>query len=718
MPRFVIAFATMLSLVFIVPGLCVDPERPTYMDKAIDVEPIKAVDHVGERRYALVVGINDYRDGQIPDLALCEADATAIHKLVTDPEKGGVGSDQAALLIGKDATYRNIRKALSDLRKIPADSTVFVYFSGHGAKEGDEAFWVTQDAELNDLVATAMPDSEVQRLLSHIPSQRVIVIIDACYAAATVKGGKALANEFEPILQRFTGKGRAFLMAAGSGQEAIEAQDLRHSVFTHYVIKGLAGESDVDGDGVITLTEVATYIDTHVADEARVRGGVQRPIVLMEQVQEPSKFRLTIDADRLRRNLRDTAQAKALRAKRLAALETLYLEEKLTRDHSRLGLRLIKEDASKLDPFDRKRLSYFIRVADGQFAPEKLQRALDLIETPQQRQSRLEREAAKRAQAQLQQKIAELLAYAKARDNKDQGREAIKALDELLQLAPEHSQAKALRKKIAGYIHKLGDKVTNSLGMKLVYLPPGRFEMGGRLPSREVVRKYYDKEFRNRRSLYDTYKGEHPRHLVKLTRSFFMGAHEVTRGQFERFALATGHHVKWRSPGFSQTDNHPVVMVNMADAVAFCEWLSQKEGRAYRLPTEAEWEYACRAGTNGVFYWGNDHKGRKPYENWISGGPWLYKDKHAETAPVGSYKPNPWGLYDMLGNVSELCWSIGDYPDHEVTDPIDKHNFVAARGGAWNHESYACRSAIRGTWVVTGEIRKHNIGFRVVLDLD
>ncbi len=121
------------------------------VSKAIGVEQIRAVDHVGENRYALIVGINDYQDDSIPDLKTCQNDAVAMYELLTDPAKGGIDKKNANLLLGKQATSRNIRIHLGKLRRIPSKSTVFIYFSGHGSKEGYEAYWVAQDSQMDAL---------------------------------------------------------------------------------------------------------------------------------------------------------------------------------------------------------------------------------------------------------------------------------------------------------------------------------------------------------------------------------------------------------------------------------------------------------------------------------------------------------------------------------------------------------------------------------------
>ncbi len=166
---------------------------------------------------------------------------------------------------------------------------------------------------------------------------------------------------------------------------------------------------------------------------------------------------------------------------------------------------------------------------------------------------------------------------------------------------------------------------SNSIGMKLRLIPPGKFTMGS---SREEI------DFRFKQNVHpwvrERLPGEGPQHEVEITRPFYMGQTEVTVGQFRRFVQATGYQTQaeweggaarhfpnndecrtdantnWPNPGFAQTDDHPVVCVSWNDAVEFCNWLSRKEGKKYRLPTEAEWEYGCRAGSKGRWSFGDD----------------------------------------------------------------------------------------------------------------
>ncbi len=219
---------------------------------------------------------------------------------------------------------------------------------------------------------------------------------------------------------------------------------------------------------------------------------------------------------------------------------------------------------------------------------------------------------------------------------------------------------------------------TNSVGIKMVSIPAGKFSMA---------------------------TSSEESHEVELTRPFAIGAFEVTIGQYRSFVAATGYKTQaersalgsfgwnkqlgkiemspfytWENPGWDHDDRHPVVNLSWEDARVFCDWLSRKEHKNYRLPTEAEWEYAARSGTKTMWYWGDepetlgksanmaDASAAKLFPKWETHAG---DDGFVFTAPVGSFKPNAFGLYDMIGNAREWCedwmWS---YPTHAVRDPV------------------------------------------------
>lgn len=257
------------------------------------------------------------------------------------------------------------------------------------------------------------------------------------------------------------------------------------------------------------------------------------------------------------------------------------------------------------------------------------------------------------------------------------------------------------------------EAVTNSLGMGLVRLGPGRFLMGQDGPVSDCRLMKHPARFN------DSDWDEKPAHEVTITREFFMGATEVTLGQFRQFR-----------PGFRRgegADDEAAAGVSWNEASAFCEWLSKREGKPYRLPSEAEWEYACRAGTASLFNTGDALPpgslgwfGETGFrERFFSDGkmPAEYRvEKGPPALRVAQGAPNAWGLYDMHGNVAEWCldW-YGPYEAGPQADPLgrDSGDFRVFRGGSHSTFTRLLRSANRGAWIPGTTCEK--VGFRVVL---
>jgi formylglycine-generating enzyme required for sulfatase activity len=228
-------------------------------------------------------------------------------------------------------------------------------------------------------------------------------------------------------------------------------------------------------------------------------------------------------------------------------------------------------------------------------------------------------------------------------------------------------------------------EVTNSIGIKLRLIPAGEFMMGS--PGTESDRS--DNE---------------TQHRVSITKPFYLGVTEVTQEQYQK--------VMGTNPSYFKGPQNPVEQVSWADAVEFCRKLSampaeKTAGHVYRLPTEAEWEYACRSGTTTAYGFGDDASRLDDY-GWFTGN-------SVSSNPVGEKKPNAWGLYDMHGNVWEWCqdWD-GKYLSGSATDPTGatSGSIRVYRGGGWHDSARYCRSANR--YWQTPVIGSNNLGFRVL----
>ena len=251
---------------------------------------------------------------------------------------------------------------------------------------------------------------------------------------------------------------------------------------------------------------------------------------------------------------------------------------------------------------------------------------------------------------------------------------------------------------------------TNSIGMKLVRIEPGTYQMGQLSESLPFSMMPEDggPGIRLDALIHGDFD-EKPVHKVTITKPFYMAVCEVTNLQYETFD--PGHkNVRGKDKGLSKEDTEAVINVSWNDAQTFCQWLSKKEGRPYRLPTEAEWEYACRAGTTSNFWTGETlPKEHRKHQ-------WLIRDIEYADLHVGMAPANPWGLFDMHGNVEEWChdW-YGPYLPGDQADPVGYENgdFRVTRGGSHSVYVYYLRSSNR--MGALPEDKSWLIGFRIVL---
>jgi formylglycine-generating enzyme required for sulfatase activity len=237
-------------------------------------------------------------------------------------------------------------------------------------------------------------------------------------------------------------------------------------------------------------------------------------------------------------------------------------------------------------------------------------------------------------------------------------------------------------------------EITNSIGMKLVLITKGTFMMGS--PESEEGRKENETQ-----------------HKVTISKDYYLGVYEVTQAQYEKVMGKNPSYFQGAIVG-NENANLPVENVSWDDTVEFCKKLSdlpeeKKAGRLYRLPTEAEWEYACRAGSKAAYSFGANSKTLGDYA-------WFGESSGSQTHPVGEKKANAWGLYDMHGNVWEWCsdW-YGVYPKGAVSDPVGppEGSPRVFRGGGWDNWAEHCRSANRSGIVPSH--RNDLCGFRVAL---
>ncbi len=325
--------------------------------------------------------------------------------------------------------------------------------------------------------------------------------------------------------------------------------------------------------------------------------------------------------------------------------------------------------------------------------------------------------------------------------------------------AKEAARRQGETAKALGIPVEMALEFSENHSLKLRLVPAGRFIMGSSREQQEQATQLPA----GRPSYFPDIASTELQHEVTITKPFYMGVCHVTKGQFSKFVLETGYKTLaekrgcvwdwkydttltgwsefsktkwdeiqgscWRHVYFPQPSDHPVVCIAYEDAIAFCGWLSKKSGMAVTLPTEAQWECACRAGTATAYIWGDDvaagagwcdgadEEGQGMFDDWLV-VPW--NDGYVATSPVGRFKPNAFGLYDMCGNAWQWCldWYGSDYHSHSPSsDPGGPASGEerCVRGGAYNSLPAYLRSANCGC--DKPDRCDSTIGFRIVVNV-
>jgi hypothetical protein len=336
--------------------------------------PIPATRSLKTGRHAVLVGINQYADPSISALATAEKDAQALHQLLTDPEAGGVPPQNATLLLGVEATREKVIAALAQKKRVAPDSTTFVYFSGHGVTDGVDGYLLLHDSKSDSLEATAISNTDLKVRLGEIPSERKVVILDSCHAAAAIKGAKT--KGIADLLERFSARGQATLTASQANELALDVPALGNSLYTHFLVRGLRGEADVNADGVVVLTELTAFLEKHVRNEAIARGGRQTPGQSID-VDIASEFLLTVQPEKRQAFEAQQAEQQKLKASRVKTLKGLVLENKVSQTLGNEGRRLLEADETTLTETEQKLLKEYIDLVEGRLTPDKLEAALN-----------------------------------------------------------------------------------------------------------------------------------------------------------------------------------------------------------------------------------------------------------------------------------------------------------------------------------------------------
>jgi len=601
----------------------------------------------GGSRHGLVIGIDKHQERGL-DLRYATADARALYDLMVDETCGCFPRENVTLLLNEQATMREVGKALSSLtKKVAPNDTVWIYFAGHGAVEGDEAYWVTHDSDVQSLSMTGLDRTRINKELSKLRSERLLLLIDCCHAAATALQTNALraalsANE---LFGRFEGKGVMTLAASDGMQKSVELAELGRGAFTYYLEKGLRGEADENGDGVVTLNELWRYLHKKVEAEAQRANNKQTPVKHGSMTGED--IALTINAAVVGKVPVLTATIKGMVGLRVGQLST---------EQGKYCIELLNRSS----PTDTEQevLEALEEVARGELQPRRFVPIVELamrVPVPSIQPAR----------------PVALISTPPA--------------PTVVQKDAPMPWGVGFGKDKFGYVTGLD---IGNVVQRMRWVPPGTFVMGS--PVIELGR--YNNEVQ---------------HRVMLTQGFWLGETPVTQ--------AFWHSLTGRSnPSHFQGNDCPVEQVSWDDCDTFIARLNKLvRGGGFRLPTEAEWEYACRAGTATATYAGN---------LWIDGNiapqleaiAWYQGNSGMRPHPVGQKAANPWGLYDMLGNVNEWCADWWAFYDLGIDcDPQGSSGGTdrVVRGGSWRGSARNVRAANRNA--DRPKYRSENNGFRL-----
>lgn len=609
------------------------------------------------KRLALLVGTSEYPECEkLSPLHGSLLDVDAMQRVLV--ANGEFATEDVVVL--KNASRQAIEDAIHNLfngRDRQKDDLVLFYFSGHGiVDEANKLFLGTPSTrkEGNKIVRpTTVAASYLHDAMSDSKSQHQVLIFNCCFSGAFAQGLTVMDDGSVNLKSQLGGKGRAILTSSSSTQFSFQP-DGEMSIYTRYLVEGIeTGAADRDGDRKISVDELHEYAALKVSQESPNMTPAFYPVEQGGKIYI-AKVAQAKDDPRLvyRRELesRIVDGKWSLPARKL--LDSLRVRLELSAEDAEQ----IKTDVLKPILAKARKLEEYEELLKEMLAernPPSTQELKDLRDY-QKDHLRLRDEDV----ADIDRKH-ELIVTSKIRNL---------ANNELIIVKEYKPQNLIL-------------DLPNGVKLELVDIPAGSFSMGS-----------------------DDFDNEKPIHKVNL-KAFKMGKYLLTQKQYVA--------VMGSNPSnFQDNKNLPVEQVSWDDAVAFCKKLSGMLGQTVKLPSEAQWEYACRAGSTGKYCFGDDVSKLENYA-------WYNENEGSKTHPVGEKLANSWGLHDMYGNAWELCedaWheNYNGAPTDGVAWLEDGHqDSHPLRGGSWVNSYIICRSANRGRYSAT--YRNGSIGFRVVV---
>jgi Uncharacterized conserved protein len=586
-----------------------------------------------DKRVGLVIG-NNYPNSD-KELRFAVADALAMKEVLLSKEICGFDEVEESI----DDTFLDARiKIEKILKNANHDDLVFIYFSGHGKKHLDNGLRLLfKDSREDYPLATSLNFDYINRCMRYPSLKSVIIVLDCCYSGvAGIKG-----DDLEETFSNYSsGSGTVVLTSTGltGSSKAKEDTELKHGVFTNYLLEGLEnGIADDDEDGLIYLNDLYKY-----ARNKTITRCSQSPL------------------------MKTQIEGEILIAKNPKKIKEIEYELKKNKLLNEFGIQL---------------------------HPRILSESLTILRTNYQNSSSLEQ-----VDLTICNFLESLLKDEFSVDNYIEAVQSLKGISISTTLSQNKNTSSVSKPEVPNIgntrvpknfeKHEIPKTFTSPFtGMEFVLIPAGEFMMGSLLEEQ------------------DSYSNEYPVHEVSIKNSFYIGKHPVTQAEWRT--------IMRDNPSTFIMGDRPVESVSWGDVQEFIARLNEKEGsNRYRLPSEAEWEYACRAGTQTKYSFGDNKEKLNEYA-------WYNQNSGSETHPIGRKKPNSWSLYDMHGNVWE--WVQDSWHNNYKGAPSDGSawedggSFRVSRGGSWYRDSKSCRSADRD-WHKPG-YRGSDLGFRLLREL-
>jgi formylglycine-generating enzyme len=316
---------TAAAILFLVPVLAVAQLQRGFSVEEKPAEILEKGAGIGER-YAVLIGVSKYANPTI-SLNYAAADARSLYDILLDPSVGAYKPENVRLILDEQATRKNVMSAMNSWLKnrVKPEDSILIFYSGHGALgNASEAYWVTHDADVEDLASSALSNKEISGIIGSLPSKRKITLIDSCYSEATAKKYRALVPT--NVFDEFKGAGVVTVTASNGTQKSVEVAG--HGAFTYHLLDALQGKGDTNANGVVELDEMWSYLNDKVQKTAADAGNKQTPVLMAERLEHG--FPLTINP------------LKAAGAV-LASLKQLYAEGAITIDEVAEAERLFNQ---------------------------------------------------------------------------------------------------------------------------------------------------------------------------------------------------------------------------------------------------------------------------------------------------------------------------------------------------------------------------------------